>query len=165
MKKATYIFPALFLIVFSACVRPPSDSQTTNATAKPVDTTLTTKIKIAEPIALGSPIEMTFTVYNTTTSAKTFCKWHTPFEPLMSKYLTIYANTAEEVSYKGPMAKRMMPPPADSYLTIKPGDSLSVKVDLSKAYEFKLTGVHTILYNSGSISGLNIAEPVSFVIQ
>ena len=171
MKKITYILPALFLVAVAACS--PSTSNTTDtttdttavATNTVADTSLTAKLTIQQTLVLGSPIEMTFTVYNKTDSSRTFCKWHTPFEPLMSKYLDITSTTGEEVAYKGPMAKRMMPPPADSYVSVKPGDSLSVNVDLLKAYDLKAAGTYTIKYNAEGISGIKAADSVTFIIK
>jgi hypothetical protein len=108
---------------------------------------------------------MTFTVYNPTDSVMKFCKWHTPFEPLMSKYLDIVSDTDGEVNYLGPMAKRIMPPPADSYLSVSPSDSILVKVDLKKGYDLTKPGTYTIKYNSGGISGLVVHDSVIFTIN
>jgi hypothetical protein len=165
MKRTTFILPALFLLALAAC----SPSATTNDEKSATDSTKVTTqatARLSVPAAIGSgmPIEMTFTVYNQTDSTKTFCKWHTPFEPLMSKYLDVTLD-GKEVNYKGPMAKRIMPPPADSYISIKPGDSLSVKVDLLKAYDIKANGFYHIKYNSEAISGLKVPDSVSVNVR
>jgi hypothetical protein len=99
-----------------------------------------------------------FKVKNLGDSTISFCKWHTPFEPLMSKYLDVTNNNGEEMAYKGPMAKRIMPPPADSYIAVKPGDSVSVEFDLLKGYEISKPGTYVIKYNSNNISGLTVRD-------
>jgi len=167
MNRYKIILPALLVIAVAACS--PTTQNTKEVTStKPatnqVDTALITKLSIPANVSMGAPVEMTFTVYNPTDTIKTFCKWHTPFEPLMSKYLDITSNEGVEASYKGPMAKRIMPPPADSYMSIKPKDSLMVKVDLTKAYDIK-PGNYTIKYNSGSISGLTVIDSVKVSIK
>lgn len=158
MNKYQLILPVFLMIAFASCSSTNQTKQQVLTNSKSqLDTALVAKLSLPEIINNGSAIEMAFTVYNPTNEVKTFCKWHTPFEPLMSKYLDITSAEGVEANYKGPMAKRMMPPPADSYLSIKPKDSLSVKVDLAKAYEIK-AGNYTIKYNSGSISGLTFTD-------
>lgn len=106
---------------------------------------------------------MKFTVYNTADTVQQFCKWHTPFEPLMSKYLDVTSTGGEEANYQGPMAKRVMPPPADSYVKVNPGESLSVEVDVLKAYAITTPAKYTVHYNSKDISGLAVKDSVEFV--
>ncbi|WP_316786973.1 protease [Pedobacter frigiditerrae] len=167
MKTFKLILPALALSLFVACSTTTRHSEKVAATAdadNQADTTLVATMAIPAASTANSPIEMTFTVYNRTDSIKTFCKWHTPFEPLMSKYLDITSANGEEASYKGPMAKRIMPPPADSYVSIKPKDSLSIKVDLTKAYDIK-PGSYVVSYNSQAISGLSITDSVKISVK
>ena len=113
-------------------------------------------------VKAGDSVMLTFTVYNQTTKDQTFCKWHTPFEPPMSKYLDVTDEKGNEAQYLGAMAKRVMPPPASSYLTVKAGDSLSVTVNLQKSYQLDQPGTYNLKYNSEGISGLSVKEPVSF---
>lgn len=167
MKTFKLILPALALSLFVACSATTPDNGKVAATAdadNQMDTTLVATMAIPAALTANSPIEMIFTVYNRTDSVKTFCKWHTPFEPLMSKYLDITSANGEEAAYKGPMAKRIMPPPADSYLSIKPKDSLSIKVDLTKAYDIK-AGNYVVRYNSQAISGLSVTDSVKISVK
>ncbi|MDP9076395.1 MAG: protease, partial [Bacteroidota bacterium] len=96
---------------------------------------------------------------------KKFLKWQTPFEPLMSKYLDIKNERGEEVAYKGPMAKRMMPPPAAAYQSLNPKDSLAVKVDVLKGYALTQTGKYTVTYTSENVSGLKVRQSVTFIYK
>lgn len=113
-------------------------------------------------ITVGQPVEMQFTVYNGTDTVSTFLKWQTPFEPLLGKYLEIKNEQGEEAPYIGAMAKRIMPPPADAYIEIKPQDSLSVKVDILKGYALEKPGKYTINFTSSDLSGLKVDQPITF---
>jgi len=119
-------------------------------------------MKINETIKVGDSVKLKFTVYNTADTAQHFCKWHTPFEPLISKYLDIKDDKGEEASYKGAMAKRVMPPPADSYVKVNPGDSLSVDVDVLKGYAISKPGKYSISYNAQGMSGLIVKDSIAF---
>lgn len=63
------------------------------------------------------------------------------------------------------MAKRIMPPPAESYLIVNPKDILVADVDLRKAYQLESGKKYTIYYNSGAISGLKSLSRTTFTIQ
>jgi len=139
------------------------DSVTTKVIEQASPKTLFATLRIKNNIKAGDSVKLTFTVYNPTDSVKQFCKWHTPFEPLMSKYLEIKDTNGEEASYKGPMAKRMMPPPASSYQKINPGDSLSIAVDLLKGYAIQKPAQYSISYTGQGMSGLVVKDSVVFV--
>jgi hypothetical protein len=165
-----YQILAIALLALSSCgVRTnQTTEQKADSTASASGPAATGKILIAEmtmkdTIKAGDSVLLKFTVKNNNADTARFCKWHTPFEPLMSKYLDIKDENGNEVSYKGVMAKRVMPPPADSYITLKANDTLSVNADLLKAYAIDKPAKYTITYNSTGISGLTVQKSVSFV--
>lgn len=170
MKNIIPILSAAVLIL-SSC----SPTTRTSDTDVKTDSTATTVVdssaakplfaimKINSTIKTGDSVKLKFTVYNTADSVQQFCKWHTPFEPLMSKYLDVKAENGEEAGYKGPMAKRIMPPPASSYVKVNPGDSLSIDVDVLKAYAINKPGKYSIVYNAQNMSGLIVKDSVVFV--
>lgn len=169
MKNIKLIVPAL-LLLFSACSQATrSTGNDLNAGAKTDSTmasdSLVAKIAINGKVIQGDPLVMRFVVYNNTQALKSFCIWHTPFEPLMSKYLDITDEKGEQVAYKGPMAKRIMPPPADSYSKVNPGDSLVGNADLLKAYDLKKGSSYKVVYNGGNMSGLVSKDTVTFVYE
>jgi len=123
------------------------------------------KMSIKHAIKMGDSVVLKFTVYNKADSAQQFCKWHTPFEPLMSKYLEVKDATGNEMLYQGAMAKRIMPPPASSYIKINAHDSISATVDLVKAYAIKAPSKYTITYVGQNMSGLVVKDSVSFVYE
>lgn len=123
------------------------------------------KMKIKDTIKAGDSVLLKFTVYNQADTVQQFCKWHTPFEPLMSKYLDVKDASGNEADYKGAMAKRIMPPPASSYIKVNSKDSLTSTVDLLKAFSITKPGKYTVSYNAQNISGLQVTDTVSFVYQ
>jgi len=165
-----YQILAIALLALSSCgVRSGSKTAEQADSAKSVADTLATgkkltaEISIKDTIKAGDSVLLKFTVKNNSADTARFCKWHTPFEPLMSKYLDIKDESGNEVNYKGAMAKRIMPPPANSYITLKANDSLTVNADLLKAYAIDKPAKYTITYNSTGISGLTVKQSVSFV--
>jgi len=166
MKKLTTVL-GLCAVLFAAC----SSSDKKEETAAKSDTTLlpeakankevdpvTGKMTLVGNAKLGQPINIKFSVYNNADTVAKFCKWHTPFERLMSKYLDVSLEDYTPVDYKGPMAKRVMPPPADSYTSLKKGDSTSVDFNLNDAYNISKPGTYTIKYNSATISGIVVKD-------
>ena len=154
--------------LFSAAVLFLTACSPNTRTAKTADTDLNNEkslfatMKMKDSYKVGEPVLLRFTVYNNADSIQQFCKWHTPFEPLMSKYLEVKKENGEEINYQGPMAKRMMPPPADSYVKVNPGDSLSVDVDVLKAYAIVEPAIYKIIYTGQGISGLVVKDSVAF---
>lgn len=170
MKNYHLLLPSA-LLMLASCSQSVRNSENVNGT----DTlashashategkALYAKMQINPELKSADPVQLKFTVYNDADTAQTFCKWHTPFEPLMSKYLDIKNENGEEAAYKGPMAKRIMPPPADSYIKVNPKDSLSVTVDLLKGYDLKKSSKYTISYSGQNMSGLIVKDSISFV--
>ncbi|WP_231491357.1 protease [Pedobacter sp. Leaf170] len=172
MKNLKLIIPAI-AVLFGAC----SQNQTNNNKNVVADTTskvssdsiqsdsLFAKMYINETAKKGSPVLLKFTVINSADSAKSFCKWHTAFEPFISKYLDITDSNGNEVAYIGAMAKRIVPPPADSYLSVKAKDSISAEVDLLKAYDLKSGNKYYVSYNGSNISGVSAPKKLSFSFE
>jgi ABC-type proline/glycine betaine transport system substrate-binding protein len=166
-----YRLLALLLFTLTACgVRPgnkTTETQTDSAKIK-LDSALTESVLTADmhmkdTLKQGDSLILTFTVKNNTADSLRFCKWHTPFEPLMSKYLDVKDENGTEVNYKGAMAKRIMPPPEGSYIKVNSMDSLSTRVDLLKAYAIDKPAKYTVTYEGQNISGLVVKKSVTFV--
>lgn len=171
MKNLKLILPVA-LLAFSSCSQ--NTRHTENDSTK-TDTAIVESPEIQETkglyatlyvkdtIKIGDPVELKFTVYNNADTAMKFCKWHTPFEPLLSKYLDVKDENGLEADYKGAMAKRIMPPPASSYTTVNAKDSISINMDVLKGYNINKPGKYTLIYNSQAVSGLAVKDSVSFV--
>ena len=168
MKNIPLIASAVMLLLAACSSTKQNDTSTvltrdtTIAIADSTSQSLTARLQMKQLINAGDSIMMTFTVYNNTVKDQTFCKWHTPFEPPMSMYLDVMDDKGNQVQYLGAMAKRVTPPPASSYLTVKAGDSLRVSVDLRKSYLIDQPGKYTLKYNSEGISGLSVKDSLSF---
>jgi hypothetical protein len=140
-----------------------ADSITNKNNNLTVSAPLFAKMQMKDTVKAGDSVLMKFTVYNNADSTQQFCKWHTPFEPLMSKYLEVKDESGQEISYQGVMAKRIMPPPASSYIKVNSKDSISASVDLMKAYAIKSPSKYTITYVGQNMSGLVVKDSISFV--
>lgn len=158
MKKPFFVLAAacLPLFTFNAC-------KTMHKTVSP-ETELVTVMSMPASIKLGSPMTLKFTVQNPTQGALKFCKWHTPFEGFRNSFLTVTTGSGAEVQYHGMMAKRVMPPPADAYITVAPGKSETSEIDLMQAYPIDSAGTYTVRYNSAGMSGLKKVNTVTFSI-
>ncbi|WP_316739357.1 protease [Pedobacter aquatilis] len=172
MKNIKLIILAV-AVLFAACsqnqkaVSEKGSIDSTNTIASVANQTdsLTAKMQIKDLIKNSEPVILKFSVVNHADTAKSFCKWHTPFEPFISKYLDITDDKGNDVAYKGAMAKRIMPPPADGYVSIAAKDSVSAEVDLLQAYDLKPGNKYTLSYNSSSISGISIASKLTFELE
>lgn len=155
MKHQLYIFAACFsLFSFVSC------KQVQRSTPGELVTNMT----IQQPVKTGEPVLVTFNVHNTSSKTLKFCKWHTPFEGFMNSIFDIKNSKGEEARYKGIMAKRVMPPPADAYIDVAPDKTVTATIDLLKAYDLSAPGKYTIEYQSSGISGLEKVNKGSFTI-
>lgn len=172
MKNFNILLSTAVVLVLSSCGINNNSAQTSIDTANSsatiaVDNTVEkgvfAKMSVKDTVKAGELIELKFTVYNNADTAQHFCKWHTPFEPFISKYLDIKSESGEDVNYNGAMAKRMMPPPASTYMAINPKDSVSTTVDLLKGYDITRPAKYTITYVGQNMSGVIVKESISFV--
>jgi hypothetical protein len=154
MKNRLMIAAAILSLV--AC----SSTKKTPATEE-----LAAHISVKQPVKVGEPLMLTFTVKNGSSKELKFCKWHTPFEGFKNSYFLIKNSNGEDAQYKGVMAKRIMPPPAESYMAVPAGDSVTVSIDLLQAYVVDKAGKYTIQYEGNLISELKNVNEASFVIS
>ncbi|RPD42923.1 protease [Chitinophaga barathri] len=126
---------------------------------------LETVMSVPATIPAGGPVMLNFTVYNRSSRDTQFCKWHTPFEGFISTFLDIKDAAGTEVQYRGAMAKRVMPPPAEAYIKVPAGDSVSVTLDLLKGYDLTKPGQYKAVYQAGGMSGLTKVNDISFSVQ
>jgi hypothetical protein len=148
---------AASLFAFSAC----TNVQKTTASAE----TLETVMSVPPTVKTGEPVTMTFTVFNRTNRELQFCKWHTPFEGFIAAFLDIKDSNGEAVQYRGAMAKRVMPPPAEAYIKVPAGDSTTVNIDLLKGYDLAKPGKYHIVYQAGGVSGLEKVNETDLTIE
>ena len=77
--------------------------------------------------------------------------------------MEIIDEQGNEALFTGPMAKRVMPPPAESYIQVPPHKSVSTIYNLAKNYSFK-PGQYTIKYTGGGISGLESGNKIKITV-
>jgi peptidyl-Lys metalloendopeptidase len=92
-------------------------------------------------------VDVTFV--NTSSEPQQILKWNTPFAGQITQPLFEVTRDGQPVSYRGPIYKRVAPKAADYYL-LKPGESYSVKVELSALYDMSVTGDYKVRYRTGS---------------
>lgn len=109
-------------------------------------------------------VTLSFTVVNHTDKMQRFCKWETPFEPFLGKYMEIIDDQGNEAQFTGPMAKRVMPPPEESYIQVPPHDSVSTVLNLAKNYSIK-PGKYSVKYTGGGISGLEPGNEIQILVN
>lgn len=115
-------------------------------------------------LSLHDSLMIRFTVVNPTTDTLKFTAYHTPFEGVISKFLAVTDSAGNEVDYLGPMVKRVMPPPADTYHSLPPGQRQSSLFDLKKGYRIEKAGTYTLQYIGGQISGIAGGEPITITV-
>ena len=153
-----------FIITLTSCYVNTTKTVHTPVLGEPLNKKpLFAEMQIAKTIKIGEPMLLKFTVYNQADSTQQFCKWHTPFEPLLSKYLEIKDEQGVEMLYRGAMAKRIMPPPAESYIMVNKKDSVSATVDLLKAFAITRPSKYTITYTGQDMSGVLVTKSAVFV--
>ena len=142
-----------------------NDSLSVQETPVVADTSLYASLvcKTTTPNLKDSLI-ITFTVNNPTQDTLKFTTYHTPFEGFISKFLTVKDSEGNEAQYQGPMAKRVMPPPAETFHSVAPGQTESVDFNLKKGYKIEKSGTYTIQYNSELISGIANGDPITIDI-
>lgn len=171
--KNSYSVLALFLIALSSCgvSNTNSTGDTGTDTSQQADQDMKSDaglqgfMQIRDTITIGEPLSLKFVVRNTSDTTLQFLKWETPFEPLLGKYLDVKDADGTQVNYRGAMAKRAMPPSAESYIKVGPKDSLVANVNLLEGYAITRASKYTILYVAQGMSGITVKDSVSFVYR
>lgn len=156
---------AICLILFFTQCQQTADKQETNRSISPVqtsypDTSLVAILQMDSTARLSDSLSILFSVLNPTKDTIRFTQYHTPFEGFINNFLTITDSEGKEIPYIGAMAKRMMPPPEESYCAVAPGTQDSVRFSLKKGYRIEKPGTYTIQYNGGNVSGMANGEAI-----
>lgn len=152
----------LSVFSFTACKHAQKAASTTSAPSTAEE--LVTTMSVPEKVKVGSPVMLKFTVNNNSAKELQFCKWHTPFEKFMNSYFEIQDSKGEPVQYKGIMAKRIMPPPADAYIKVPAKGKVSSDIDLLTGYRITAPGTYKVTYQDSGMSGLTKVNEVSFTV-
>jgi hypothetical protein len=109
-------------------------------------------------------VRLTFTVVNNTDTLQRFCKWETPFEPHLGKYLEVIDDKGTEATFIGATARRVMPPAPESYINVPPHDSVSTNFDVAKNYSIRRESGYTVKYIGGGISELPASNKLKITV-
>lgn len=109
----------------------------------------------------SDPVRLSFELTNSNNCDLYVLKWHTPLEGLYNKYLKVTVG-GEDVPYRGIMAKRGNPP-AESYVLIQAGASVSGSVDIGKGYDTSSPGSYSVELKTRLMDVVPRKEGVDFV--
>jgi hypothetical protein len=160
-------FSILMLLLAATCAgcqnRKPLSSGIEAKQDAPNSLKLTTRLGMAATAFTKDSVPLSFTVINETDTVQRFCKWETPFEPLLGKYMDITDGQGNQADFLGAMARRVMPPPPESYIEVLPHDSVSTVFNLAKNYSMK-SGRYTVKYTGGGVSSLEGGNEINITI-
>jgi len=140
----------------------PEKEQLTETTTK--SEKLLAKLGAPKPSFAKDSILLSFTVVNNADSIQQFCRWETPFEPRIGKYLEIKDNEGKEATFMGAMARRVMPPPAETYIKVPAHDSVTTVFNVSTNYTVQ-GGDYTVKYTGGGVSGLETSNELKINVK
>jgi len=126
--------------------------------------TLETHLQAAASKLTTDSVQLTFTVVNHSSTMQRFCKWETPFEPRLGKYLEVTDEKGAEATFMGAMARRKMPPSPESYVEVPPNDSIMTVFNMATNYSIR-PGRYTVKYIGGGISGLPSGNKLNITIM
>ena len=124
---------------------------------------LETRLAPAATVFTPDSVMLSFTIVNHADSAQRFVKWETPFEPFLGKYLEIMNTEGKEADFTGPMARRVMPPPAEAYIEVAAHDSVRTVFNAAKNYVLA-PGDYTIKYTGGGVSSLDGGKAIKLKV-
>ena len=99
-------------------------------------------------VPASESVRMTVTFANFGSDPVTLTSWFVPGEELDLQLFSV-SRDGHPVEYLGPLVKRGSPSSID-LLVLQPGETISVPVDLSSAYDFSADGEYTVSYQTRS---------------
>ena len=149
----------------TGCQNQQSDSSTNEVKQTNVKLgKLETRLGTAAEAFTKDSVLLSFTVMNDGDTVQRFCKWETPFEPHLGKYFEVIDGQGVEATFTGAMARRVMPPPAESFIEVPPHDSVRVMFNLAKKYSIT-NGQYTVKYSGGGVSGLEAGNAIKITVS
>ncbi|MFB9593721.1 M35 family metallopeptidase [Streptomyces racemochromogenes] len=91
---------------------------------------------------LGEPIEITFELRNVSDDIYRVLTWDIPIEGRALNFLSV-SYEGSNLLYDGPLIKRG-DPTQERYITLRPGESRSAEVDISKLYAIQAPGEYVL---------------------
>jgi peptidyl-Lys metalloendopeptidase len=91
------------------------------------------------------PVELEFTIRNTSNDPVRVLTWRTPFGKILDNFLRV-TRGSQDVPYIGPIAKRGTPTESD-YIVLAPGATRTGVIDLSRYYAIFEAGPYAAAYD------------------
>lgn len=102
-------------------------------------------------------------VTNPTSSTRTFCDYHTPFEGLRNHLFTVTSSAGDVLDYRGMMAKRA-PPRDEDFVDVPAGGVIDSRaIDLLEGYALS-TGTWQVVFDGNGVSGLPSSSPLTLTV-
>lgn len=109
---------------------------------------------------------MIFEVRNTSDQPIEFCWWQSPLENYWTANRFKITGPDGEVPYRGMLVKRSPPSKKNGdYTTLRPGWTLAVKFDLSKAYGMKAGSRYLVRYEGTLLRSLPASNSIEFEVR
>lgn len=163
-----YALAVCLIAAFTQCQQTANKQEATKTIATEQsnhpDTSLVAVLQMDNTVKLSDSLSILFSVSNPTKDTIRFTQYHTPFEGFINNFLTITDSEGKEVPYIGAMAKRIMPPPEESYCAVAPGTQDSVRFSLQKGYRIEKPGTYSIQYNGGNVSGMANGDAITIQV-
>lgn len=159
------LIPIIIAVIFAGCNSQKQNTGTIGKTPGAADFgKLETRLGTAANTFSKDSVLLSFTVVNTTDTLQRFCKWETPFESILGKYFEVTDNQGNEALFKGAMARRVMPPPPESYIEVQPHDSVRTMFNLARNYSLK-NEQYSVRYTGGGVSGLEPGNEIKISVN
>jgi peptidyl-Lys metalloendopeptidase len=101
-----------------------------------------------QSLAKSDNVVVNVTVTNATAATQYLLKWQTPVGAIEAPLFEV-TRDGQPVRYLGVQVKRPAPAAAD-YVALKPGASLSRRVELSALYDMGITGAYSVRWRAGA---------------
>lgn len=131
------------------------------------DETFKVSLSAQPSYSTGSEVKLNLTLSNLTKETQDVLKWQTPFEGFRSKMFRV-TRDGLDIPYQGIRVRRSSPSKSD-YMSLGAGESISIEVELSQAYDLSQPGNYEVQFISSLSYGTQFVEiesnKVFFIIQ
>ncbi|MCI4667482.1 MAG: hypothetical protein MRZ79_04920 [Bacteroidia bacterium] len=128
---------------------------------KQIQTTLTPH---ADKYKKGEPVMVSFTVSNFGEKAVRVCRWNSPLEGSYADDFLLIERKKKVAEFKGETKARKQSF-FKSFVSLKPGESITQTIDLSEAYDLEKKGTYSISFEGDAYNRLPDSEPIEIKIK
>lgn len=118
------------------------------------------KLELPATVQAGSSVPGVFSLTNAGTTDHRVLTWNTPLEGLISPECFKVTTGGKTIRYDGKLVSRKLVPPADAYVLVRAGATVTAQFDLSEAYFIEALGKYDVEVTC-KITALGIESPLS----